>query len=78
MTHIWSLASHGVLVSKWRGRSRRSAARLVAGVGAKRASRSLSRSGEGVAVLRSRDDRLHSARMLKPLFLRCSKKMLKL
>ena len=36
-------------------------------------SRSGSRSGEGVAVLRSLDDRLHSGRKLKPFFLRCSK-----
>ena len=41
-------------------------------------SRSGSRSGEGVAVLRSLDDRLHSGRTLKPFFLRCSKEMLKL
>ena len=67
-----------ILVSKCGGRSRRSCARLVAGVGAERASQSLSRSGEGVAALRSLDDRLHSGRTLKPFFLRCSKEMLKL
>ena len=55
------------------------------GVGVKRAvpevwcsSRSGSRSGEGVAVLRSLDDRLHSGLTLKPFCLRCSKEMLKL
>ena len=41
-------------------------------------SRSWRRSGEGVAVLRCLNDRFHSGRTLKPLFLRCSKEMLKL
>ena len=33
---------------------------------------------EGVAVLRSLDDRLHIGRTLKPFFLRCSIEMLNL
>ena len=41
-------------------------------------SRSWRRSREVVAVLESLDDRLHCGRTLKPLFLRCSKEMLKL
>ena len=55
-----------ILVSKWRGWFRRSCTLLVADVGAERASRSWSRSGEVLAVLRSLDDCLHSGRTLKP------------